>query len=212
MTRAACVGALLFFLLPFAAMADGIDLTNQFGSVTILTSGITSRQSELKSFGGIKASAGQALGRVYFSTGALISGSLWAGGTFSAIGSVFDILGTGAKMKTLSGQYARGNIGLFSGTFVGPIQWTLIESSKFFREYQLSGQIQGMLWNGRMISGSTQQTIDTHWNKGTIDNNMGSIRMGITHLTSTPEPGSWSLLGLGLLTMTALFRRTPSTT
>lgn len=212
MTRAVCVCALLFILLPFAAMADGIDLTNQYGSVTILTSGLTSQQSELKSFGGITAPAGQALGRVYFSTGALISGSLWAGGTFSAIGSVFDILGTGARMKAFAGQNAKGNIALFSGTFVGPIQWTLVESSKFFREYQLSGQFQGMLWNGRMISGTTQQTIDTHWNNGTIDSNMGSIRMGITHLTSTPEPGSWSLFGLGLLVMTGMFCRRPSTT
>jgi hypothetical protein len=212
MTRAVCVGALLFFLLPFAAMADGIDLTNQYGSVTILTSGITSRQSELKSFGGITASAGHALGRVYFSTGALISGSLWAGGTFSSIGSVFDILGVGSKMKTLAGQNVKGNVGIFSGTFVGPIEWTLVASSKFFREYQLSGQIQGMLWNGRMVSGTTQQIIDTHWNKGTIDSNMGSIRMGITHISSTPEPGSWGLFSLGLLTMTDLIRRRLSTT
>jgi hypothetical protein len=211
MTRAVCVGALLFFLLPFAAMADGIDLTNQYGSVTILTSGITSRQSELKSFGGITASAGHALGRVYFSTGALASGSLWAGGTFSSIGSVFDILGKGARMKTLSGQNVKGSIGLFSGTFIGPIQWTLMASSKFFREYRLSGQIQGMLWNGRMISGSTQQIIDTHWNKGTIDSKMGSIRLGITHLNSTPEPGTWGLFTLGLLTIAGLLRLRLST-
>ena len=78
-----------------AAWADGIDLTNQFGSISVSNAGITSVQSQLKSFNGITNPSGHSIGSVSFSTGALISGSLAAGGTFSATGSSFLVIGKG---------------------------------------------------------------------------------------------------------------------
>src|SRR5271170_7463901 len=93
--RRVVVLAILALALPIAAWADGINLTNDFGSISISNSGITSIGSQLKTFNGITAPAGHALGSVSFSTGALISGSLAAGGTFSAAGSTFTVIGSG---------------------------------------------------------------------------------------------------------------------
>jgi len=179
--------------------------------VTILASGITSRGSELMSLGGITASKGHALGRVNFSTGALIRGSLWTGGTFSSVGSVFDVIGQGHWMKQLPGLAAeRGKVALFTGAFIGTIEWTLVAAHNFFHEYQLTGNFQGTLGNGRVVSGVTKQTINTYWNAEGI-NHQGSIRTGTTSL-GTPEPGSWELLAIGLLTMVGLFRQRMATT
>ena len=86
---------LLALALPIAAWANGIDLTNQYGSISISNAGITSVQSQLKSFNGITALAGHSLGSVSFSTGALTSGSILNGGTFSATGSSFVVTGIG---------------------------------------------------------------------------------------------------------------------
>jgi hypothetical protein len=68
------------------ASADPIIFTNQYGSVTVNTFGIQSTQSELTSFDGIKPTKG-ALGYVNYGTGALVSGSIADGGTFSSQGS-----------------------------------------------------------------------------------------------------------------------------
>jgi len=197
MKRVAIGLALLALLLPIAAWADGINLVNQYGTVTILSSGITSKGSELTEFNGIVAPKRHALGYVSYGTGALVSGSLWTGGTFSATGSYFDVVGKGKWGEP------RGNI--FIGAFVGPIDWTLISSNKQFHEYQLTGEIEGELWTGRMVTGSTTQTIYTYWNQEKVDH-VGFIHLGNTHL-NTPEPGTLGLLGGGLLALAGLFRR-----
>ena len=59
--------ALLSLTLPTAARADGIDLLNKFGTISISNAGIISKGSELSQFKGI--STGHSLGRVSFSTG-----------------------------------------------------------------------------------------------------------------------------------------------
>ncbi|MGH9641542.1 MAG: PEP-CTERM sorting domain-containing protein [Terriglobales bacterium] len=208
MRRALFVLSLSSVLIPVIAKADGIDFTNRFGSVTILSSGITSRESELMSFDGMSASNGHALGRVNFATGALSSGSLWTGGTFSSTGSMFDVIGQGSWMRQLPGMGgAKGKCALFTGAFTGTIDWTLASSNQQFREYVLSGDIAGTLWNGRFVEGQTTQIINTYSNQERI-NNWGSLGGGTTSLTSltTPEPGSLGLLSLGLLTMIGMFR------
>jgi hypothetical protein len=91
--RRVVVLALLALALPMAAWADGIDLTNQYGSLSISTSGITLKLSQLKSFNGITPPPGHAMGSLSYSTGALISGSLAAGGVFSSTGSTFTVIG-----------------------------------------------------------------------------------------------------------------------
>jgi len=198
--------ALLALLLPIAARADGIDLTNQFGTVTISNSGIATVGSELTSFNGIPAGKNHSMGTVSFATGALASGDIWNGGTFSDVGSNFWVVG--------KGNYGEPKGLIFEGAFLGPIDWTLIavggKGNKQFHEYLLTGEIEGEIWTGRVVTGSTSQTIYTYWNQEAVDHK-GGIHLGSTHL-NTPEPSTLGLLGTGLAAIAGLFRRKLSKT
>jgi len=194
--RRVLVLALLALALPMAAWADGIDLVNRFGSISISASGITSVGSQLKQFNGVTATTGHSLGSVSFSTGALISGSIMSGGTFSDVGSSFVIIGKGNQTPH------KGTI--FSGAFVGPITWTLVSQSGQSLTFQLSGTIQGTLWNGHFVSGTTTQTIYSI--PGQLARGIGHIRVGNTSIL-TPEPGTLGLLGTGLVAIAGMLRR-----
>lgn len=184
-------------LVPIAAWADGIDITNQFGTVTITNAGIISQGSQLSSFNGITAGPGHALGTVNFSTGALSSGSIWTGGSFSSAGSSFVVTGIGK-----SGQ-PKGMI--FNGSFVGPISWTVIGThGQFGVTYQLTGKVQGQLWNGHFVTGTVTETIQTFKNQEIVDHR-GNVMLG--KMTTVPEPGTLGLFGTGLFAIAAVFRR-----
>jgi hypothetical protein len=200
MRRIAVVLGLCALLLPTAAWADAIDLTNQFGTVIITNAGIVSKGSELMSYNGIVAPPGRALGSVSFSTGALASGDIWSGGTFSSAGSSFIVSSGGGGY----GQPAKGII--FSGAFVGPISWTLVSHpGKWNYVFTLSGTIQGQLWNGRTVTGTTTQTIYAYKNQW-LQDHQGGIRLGNTNL-AVPEPGTLGLLVTGLMAVGGTMRR-----
>ena len=194
--RRVLVLALVALALPMAAWADGIDLVNKFGSISISAAGITSTGSQLKQFNGVVAAPGHSLGSVSFSTGALISGSILTGGTFSDVGSSFVVIGKGPQVPH------KGTI--FSGAFVGPVSWTLVSQSGQSLTYTLSGTIQGTLWNGRFVTGTTTQTIVS--TNGQIALGIGHIRVGNTGIL-TPEPGTLGLLGTGLVAIAGMLRR-----
>jgi len=187
----------LALALPMAAWADGIVLVNQFGSIGISDAGISSTQSQLTQFNGIVAPKGHSLGSVSFTTGALVSGSIAAGGVFSSTGSTFVVIG--------KGNYGEPKGTIFSGSFVGPITWTLT-SAPGIKDltYSLTGTIQGMLYNGRIVSGVTTQNFYTV--QPQLDGGIAHIRGGITTF-STPEPGTLGLLGAGLVGVAGMFRR-----
>jgi hypothetical protein len=194
--RRVLILALLALALPMAAWADGIDLVNKFGSISISAAGITSTGSQLKQFNGVVAAPGHSLGSVSFSTGALIGGSILTGGTFSDVGSSFVVIGKGPQVPH------KGTI--FSGAFVGPVSWTLVSQSGQSLTYTLSGTIQGTLWNGRFVTGTTTQTsVSTN---GQIALGIGHIRVGNTGIM-TPEPGTLGLLGTGLVAIAGMLRR-----
>jgi hypothetical protein len=190
--RRVLVLALVLLTLPMAAWANGIDLFNKFGTITISNSGITSKGSQLSQFNGINT--GHSLGSVSFGTGVLLSGSIQAGGTFSSVGSFFKVAGVGQ---------AKGM--LFSGAFVGPITWTLVSHSGATLIFQLSGALSGTLGNGHMISGTTTQLFKT--TTAQLAQGIVHITAGETRLTATPEPGTLAMFGLGLLGIASKAKR-----
>ncbi|MGA9474530.1 MAG: PEP-CTERM sorting domain-containing protein [Terriglobales bacterium] len=197
--RRVVVLALLAMVLPMAAWADGITLTNKFGTISIQQSGITSKGSQLTSFNGIQAPPGHSLGTVSYSTGALVSGSIAAGGVFSSAGSTFDVVG--------KGNFGEPKGPIFTGGFTGNIDWTLVSHVGQTYVFTLSGDLTGQLYNGVMVTGNTTQTITTH--PGQLNQGVGHITLGNTQLT-TPEPGTLGLLGTGLLGIAGMFRRKKS--
>src|SRR5271166_825274 len=105
----------LALALPTAVFANNsVDYTNSGGTLAGTNSGLSLTGSILVVVNGI---TGSDLGSVSFTTGSLISGSLQSGGTFAAGGS-FIITGNGTT-PDLSGT-------LFSGSFSGPVTWTLV--------------------------------------------------------------------------------------
>ena len=198
MRRVVVLLALSALLLPVAVWADGIDIVNRNGIITLLDSGITSSQSSLHQFNNIVATPGHSLGRVDFATGALSSGTLLGGGIFSSVGSSFVVTGNGNQ------GVPHGVI--FDGTFVGDIIWTLVNGLPSRPQvYQLTGTIQGQLYTGRKITGTTTQTIYIYYHQ-IIKDHKGNIHLGDTHF-NTPEPGTLGLFGAGLLTMAGMIRR-----
>jgi hypothetical protein len=196
--------ALLAMALPLAAFADNsVDFTNSGGTLSGSAAGFSLTGSELiavNGFGGGGLVTG-GLGGVTFSTGALISGgthALQMGGTFAGGGS-FTITGNGTD------GIPNGTV--FTGSFSGPVTWTLITLANGTHNYTLTGSITGQ-WGGTgpMVDGATVQlTINT--GKGFFDGST-TISSGDTNIGGTvPEPGTLGLLGTGLVGLAGIVRK-----
>jgi hypothetical protein len=192
--------AVLALSLPIAAFADQVDFSNNGGVLAGSSAGLSLTGSELTSVVGLNG-LGQiqgGLGGLTFSTGSLSSGSLAMGGTFNGGGS-FVITGNGSQTGIPNGV-------IFSGSFSGPVTWTMITLANGTHEYQLSGAISGTWYNtGTTVYGATiQLTINT--GKGFF-NGSTMISSGDTNIVVVPEPGTLGLLGTGLLGLAGVLHR-----
>ena len=186
-------------MIPSFAYADSsTDFSNSGGTLSGTNAGLSLTGSILISVTGypVVGSATGDLGSVSFTSGALSSGTLQMGGTFAA-GGTFSIDGNGTA--------GLANGVLFSGTFSGPVTWTLTTLANGTHNYTLTGVVTGMM-GGLSVNGVTVQlTINT--GKGFF-NGTTTISGGDTEVVSSvPEPSTLALFGAGTATLAGMLRR-----
>jgi len=192
--------ALLALALPLMAFAgNSVDFTNSGGTLAGTDAGLSLTGSELIAVNGFNGGGllTGGLGSVSFTTGSLIAGgSLQMGGSFNGGGS-FDITGNGTN--------GLPNGSIFTGSFSGPVTWTLVTLANGTHNYTLTGSVSGTWYNGSSVFGATVQlTINT--GKGFF-NGSTNISSGDTNITTVPEPGTLGLLGTGLLGLAGVLHR-----
>jgi len=179
--------ALLGFALPISSRATTI--TNTGGTISGSNSGL-SLSSPVDAVGTITG-LGQ-LGTIKITTGALLSGSLQTGGQFN--GGTITVT---ANANGIANGLPSGTGAVFSGTFVGPVTWVENLGANNTITYTLTGSVQGMFFSGGTPEGGTTQITVTL--KAPFTGAKVNLAGGVTTLSTVPEPGTFMLLGTGLV-------------
>ena len=196
---------LTVFLLafPLTVWANNVGFQSSGGQITSNGSTLNVNSSTLTSLTGMTGTGSISgnLGIVSFSTAALISGSMAAGGRFAGGGS-FSMMGNG------SNGLPDGVI--FHGQFNGPVTWTAsfvpnANGGKGAWFYTLSGSVAGTLGNGQSFSAKIQfSTRDVP--RGQQFSSLANLNNGAGAVT-VPEPGTLGLLATGLFGVAVVVRR-----
>ena len=159
--RRVVVLTLLALALPIVAWAGTLDITNEFGSVSVTNAGIV--------VGGIAIFAPDEMG--HLRTGKLGLGHLLDRRSHQRLDHR-DRWRNVCGRRIISREWRRRlgkNINgastcgsgytLFTGSFVGPVTWTWVSSKGLGSVYMLSGTVTGTLYDGRTVTGMTKQNI-----------------------------------------------------
>jgi hypothetical protein len=184
-------------LTSLATATNTVDFSNSGGTLSGTNAGLSLSGSTLIAvigFNGGGIVTGN-LGTESFSTGALASGSLEMGGTLAA-GGMFSINGNGTN--------GIPNGVLFSGTFSGPITWTLTTLADGTHSYTLTGVLTGMLGGTSVNAVTVQMTVNTGAGFFT---GSALISGGDTTLASVPEASTLAFFATGAMSMMGMMHR-----
>lgn len=189
--------ALVGLALPVNSRATTI--VNTGGSILGSNTGL-SLTSTVMSVGSITGVG--ILGSLNIQTGALLSGSLGAGGMFN--GGTIKI--TANANGVLQGLPACSGC-VFNGTFTGPVTWAVQTNPDGTLQYTLSGAVAGTssFLGGSPLGGTTQITLVLK--APLTPGKRVGLAGGVTSLATTPEPGTFGLLGSGLIGLAGIVRR-----